>query len=130
MFRFFFFVFFFFCSYGHLIIYLFATQSVGFIIFCCFVQCVVDVVVSDEELGHDVVKEAFEEFGIAYTLISSFILRRRLPWFLNLFRKYFIEANFTSTCDFLELGSSLSCNASRIILFCLSSSLNLPSQNI
>jgi len=35
--------------------------------------------VSDEELGHDVVKEAFEEFGIAYTLISSFILRRRLP---------------------------------------------------
>jgi len=78
-FCFFFFFFFFFCSYGHLIIYLFATQSVGFIIFCCFVQCVVDVVVSDEELGHDVVKEAFEEFGIAYTLISSFILRRRLP---------------------------------------------------
>ena len=37
-----------------------------FIIICCFVQCVVDVVVSDEELCHDVVKEAFKEFGIGY----------------------------------------------------------------
>jgi len=37
-----------------------------FIIICCFLQCVVDVSVSDEELHHDVVKEAFKQFGTGY----------------------------------------------------------------
>jgi len=37
-----------------------------FIIICFIVQCVVDVSVSDEELHHDVVKEAFKQFGTGY----------------------------------------------------------------
>jgi len=38
----------------------------AFVIMCFFVQAIVDVAVSKEELDHVVVKEAFEEFGIAY----------------------------------------------------------------
>jgi len=40
-----------------------------FIIVCCFVQAIVDVIVLNEELGHVVVKEAFEEFDIVYRKI-------------------------------------------------------------